>query len=852
MRVPAAREGARGLRLAPHLPRRRPRQLDFFLRYTTVASMVQAVCRGEEFSIDVFCDLDGRCLDAIPRTMIESKGGESIKGMTIRDWELIEVGRTSPRRCRSSAPRTSSASASPAGATRSPTSTRASAALSRCRSRRAAATRSSRSRSRPASGPEPRLGDFREGVVMTRFFSHLCLALARRDPGAVRRGAARAGRGGAGRDVIRLSVFGAEGRCVTGQGTAHGGPVPKGEQYGLWAVRYVVTGAAGFIGSHLAEACSRRRGTRSSALDCFTDYYDRRQGGERARARRAARRPRRGRARPRAASTGSSTSPASRACASFGDVFRLYLRRNVLASQRVFEAAAAAGVRVVFASSSSVYGEAERYPTPEDMPPRPISPYGITKLACEHLAPAYARSFGLDAVVLRYFTVYGPRQRPDMAFTRIVDALAEGRPFTLYGDGEQSAELHVRRRRRRRHDRRDGARPAGAVYNVGGGDGDDDERGDRARRADRGPGARPPRAAGGAGRPAPHEGRHDAHPARARLGAADALEEGLRAQWEWAAVESRAMTRRSTGRPISRPSRRSTSAATRAGSPRTGGCRCSGSCSACSPASRSRSAAARSTRRRRASASASRSRRTAARPSRAPDEPAHRRGDRALRGGARDSVRARRGCACGELRGSVSSDVGAVRPRRAADGRAARHDQGRAAQPAQGREGGERAREAKCRRARRQYVDRKIEAYNETARDGPGAARDTRVPRTARSLRRDERALVPRAGCDPRARSTTISAARPTARPAAGLQQLLALAQDVEQARVYERAVAVKTTARSSRNARVVGALLGLLLGCAAALLASRCRAPLPRRQPKLVVDGKRSRSSSPRTTRSP
>jgi nucleoside-diphosphate-sugar epimerase len=95
-------------------------------------------------------------------------------------------------------------------------------------------------------------------------------------------------------------------------------------------------------------------------------------------------------------------------------------------------------VRVVFASSSSVYGDAERYPTPEDAQPSPISPYGITKLGCEQLAYAYAKSFGLGAVALRYFTVYGPRQRPDMAFARVVDALARGQSFELYGDGLQS------------------------------------------------------------------------------------------------------------------------------------------------------------------------------------------------------------------------------------------------------------------------------------------------------------------------------------------------------------------------------------------------------------------------------
>jgi UDP-glucuronate 4-epimerase len=155
---------------------------------------------------------------------------------------------------------------------------------------------------------------------------------------------------------------------------------------------------------------------------------------------------------------------------SFGSAFPLYLRRNVLATQRVFEAAAAAGVRVVFASSSSVYGEAERYPTPEDTPPRPISPYGITKLACEHLAAAYASGFGLDAVLLRYFTVYGPRQRPDMFFRRVCDALATGRAIELYGSGEQSRSFtEVGDVVGATVAAMDGGEP-GATYNVGGGD----------------------------------------------------------------------------------------------------------------------------------------------------------------------------------------------------------------------------------------------------------------------------------------------------------------------------------------------------------------------------------------------
>jgi UDP-glucuronate 4-epimerase len=122
---------------------------------------------------------------------------------------------------------------------------------------------------------------------------------------------------------------------------------------------------------------------------------------------------------------------------SFGPAFPSYLRGNLLASQRLFEAAARGGVRVVSASSSSIYGAAERYPTPETTVPAPLSPYGVSKLAVEQLSGAYERSYGLDVVTLRYFTVYGPRQRPDMAFTRIAFALAQERSFDLYGDGTQ-------------------------------------------------------------------------------------------------------------------------------------------------------------------------------------------------------------------------------------------------------------------------------------------------------------------------------------------------------------------------------------------------------------------------------
>jgi UDP-glucuronate 4-epimerase len=202
-------------------------------------------------------------------------------------------------------------------------------------------------------------------------------------------------------------------------------------------MRYAVTGAAGFIGSHLAGALMAA-GHDVVGIDSFTDYYDPVLKEENARGLDVLRLDLAEDELDFSGLDGVFHLAGQPGVRSFGDVFPLYLRRNVLASQRVFEAAARDGARVVFASSSSVYGAAERFPTPEDTPPQPISPYGITKLACEHLADAYGRAFGLDCVVLRYFNAFGPRQRPDMAFARIVTGLAAGTRFDLYGDGDQS------------------------------------------------------------------------------------------------------------------------------------------------------------------------------------------------------------------------------------------------------------------------------------------------------------------------------------------------------------------------------------------------------------------------------
>jgi carbamoyl-phosphate synthase large subunit len=151
------------------------RELDFFLAYTPAESMVQQYCAGEEFSVDVFCDRDGRCLNAIPRTMIESKGGESIKGMTIKDWELIEHGRLVSETLRLVGPANIQCFRQPDGSLPvTDVNPRFGGAFPLPR---AAGSGYPELAIALANGeePEPRLGEFREGVVMTRFFSHLCL-----------------------------------------------------------------------------------------------------------------------------------------------------------------------------------------------------------------------------------------------------------------------------------------------------------------------------------------------------------------------------------------------------------------------------------------------------------------------------------------------------------------------------------------------------------------------------------------------------------------------------------------------------------------------------------------------------
>jgi nucleoside-diphosphate-sugar epimerase len=242
-------------------------------------------------------------------------------------------------------------------------------------------------------------------------------------------------------------------------------------------MRYVVTGAAGFIGSHLGDAL-RAAGHEVVGVDAFTDYYD--PALKRANLAVAEADPRfalltldLGRDDLAALPDvdvvfHQAAQPGVRA--SWGAEFTQYTHHNVLATQRLLERYRGRPLeRFVYASSSSVYGDAEQFPTPETLLPRPFSPYGVTKLAGEHLTLLYGRNFDLPVTALRYFTVYGPRQRPDMAFHRFCRALLRDEPITVYGDGAQSRdftyiddaiEANVRAWKR--------AAPR-SVYNVGGG-----------------------------------------------------------------------------------------------------------------------------------------------------------------------------------------------------------------------------------------------------------------------------------------------------------------------------------------------------------------------------------------------
>jgi UDP-glucose 4-epimerase len=215
------------------------------------------------------------------------------------------------------------------------------------------------------------------------------------------------------------------------------------------ANRMVVTGAAGFIGSHLSEALVAR-GDDVVGIDCFTDYYDVAQ-------KRANLSSLAGNSRfqliedsltridlKRALSGASvvfhlAAQPGVRM--SWGTDFETYIEHNVRATQMLCEAMKGTGTRLVYSSSSSVYGQTAQLPMREDHPTRPNSPYGVTKLAGENLCLLYAANHGLPVAALRYFTVYGPRQRPDMAFHRFIRAMLQRDPIEVYGSGTQTRDF---------------------------------------------------------------------------------------------------------------------------------------------------------------------------------------------------------------------------------------------------------------------------------------------------------------------------------------------------------------------------------------------------------------------------
>jgi len=243
-------------------------------------------------------------------------------------------------------------------------------------------------------------------------------------------------------------------------------------------MRALVTGAAGFIGSHLSAALLDS-GASVTGIDSFTDYYSR-----------AIKEVNLGtvKGRPGFSFVEAAIQDADLTALltgvthvfhlagqagvrkSWGGDFDVYIRDNIEATQRLLEAVARMPIqKYVYSSSSSVYGNHVPLPMREDTYLQPLSPYGVTKLAGEHLGNLYCANHGVPAVSLRYFTVYGPRQRPDMAFQRFLTAARDGTPITMYGDGEQTrdftfvADIVAANMAAAAQGR------PGSVYNIGGG-----------------------------------------------------------------------------------------------------------------------------------------------------------------------------------------------------------------------------------------------------------------------------------------------------------------------------------------------------------------------------------------------
>ena len=244
-------------------------------------------------------------------------------------------------------------------------------------------------------------------------------------------------------------------------------------------MRALVTGCAGFIGSHLTDSLLAS-GDSVVGIDCLLENYSpslKLANLEHAREREAF-------AFVQSDLTTMDLTQLIADCdvvfhlaaqpgvrASWGSRFDSYERNNVLATQRLLEAIKSRPeIRLIYASSSSVYGQAERLPTPEPTTPKPFSPYGVTKLAAEHLCQLYYGNYGVEIVCLRYFSVFGPRQRPDMAFCRFCRAAVERRPLRIFGDGSQSRDFtFVSDAVRATMAAAIAPGVAGKVYNIGGG-----------------------------------------------------------------------------------------------------------------------------------------------------------------------------------------------------------------------------------------------------------------------------------------------------------------------------------------------------------------------------------------------
>ena len=215
-------------------------------------------------------------------------------------------------------------------------------------------------------------------------------------------------------------------------------------------MKALVTGAAGFIGSHLCERLLAD-GAEVTGLDSFTDFYSRDQKDRNLAGIRTAGRFRLVESAIADADLGALLDEVTHVFhlaaqagvrKSWGRDFRVYTSNNVEATQLLLEACVGRPIeRLVYASSSSVYGDEGELPMRETALPQPVSPYGVTKLAAEQLCHLYHANHGVPAVALRYFTVYGPRQRPDMGFRRFFQAAMQGEPLPLFGDGRQTRDF---------------------------------------------------------------------------------------------------------------------------------------------------------------------------------------------------------------------------------------------------------------------------------------------------------------------------------------------------------------------------------------------------------------------------